>query len=115
MSAPFLYMCLRATLLRVCCPLVLVCCLYAVCVRARACVCVLQGFRCVEGNPVPIPCSTGHYCPPSGAETPCEPGKYNPVPAATSVAACIACPPGALCTATGIGNFSDYPCPGVWE
>ena len=71
-----------------------------------------QGYRCIEGNPTPVPCSTGHYCPPNSQEMPCPPGTYNPHLASTSFGFCVACPAGFLCYLTGTGNYSNFPCPG---
>ncbi|CAG9336329.1 unnamed protein product [Blepharisma stoltei] len=69
------------------------------------------GSYCVNGNPNPISCPMGYYCPQGvNKPKPCPTRTYGSKAGATDLSACLACPGGYLCTRTGTGDYTQYPC-----
>ncbi|MES1909505.1 MAG: hypothetical protein MHM6MM_002234 [Cercozoa sp. M6MM] len=60
------------------------------------------GRLCVPGNPVPLPCPEGSYCPFGESAILCPTGRYGGGGNASSVAACDLCPAGYLCSNKGL-------------
>lgn len=57
----------------------------------------------------PIPCSSGHYCPPGTSlpdGEPCPIGTYLPTPNGGFKNECLACPPGRYCDKKGQSTFT---------
>ena len=58
------------------------------------------GWICGTGNPLPVRCGYGRYCPAntSASNVPrCPPGTYNSYVNAQSLAECLLCPAGRYC------------------
>jgi hypothetical protein len=69
------------------------------------------GFLCLVGNPVPVKCSVGHYCPKNSAEIPCPVGTVNPLASQFSLDNCTSCPAGYFCNSTGLSSYKTFHCP----
>lgn len=59
------------------------------------------GKICIPGNPIPVDCNIGHYCPYNQTERACPIRTYCNISGATNITACIPCPAGYLCTQEG--------------
>ncbi|KAK3560704.1 hypothetical protein QTP86_014744, partial [Hemibagrus guttatus] len=78
---------------------------------------------CKEGDPELYMCPEGHYCDgiidyeSEGRPGPrkCPQFTYRPTSGAGSKGDCLQCPAGTFCNATGLTDFSSFPCPpGYW-
>ena len=70
-----------------------------------------EGYECVPGDPVPIPCPRGAYSPLGFDPIPCPRYTYNSDLAQYAEEHCRPCPAGAFCEYPGTAYHQQYPCP----
>ena len=69
------------------------------------------GYLCAIGDPVPVICSAGQYCPQGQPAVDCPRGSYNSFTGQHLLDSCKYCPPGSFCNETSIASYSLWPCP----
>ena len=78
---------------------------------ATDCTTCPPGNYCVSGITTPFACPTGNYCPLGvQAPIPCPVRTYNDQTGADNPNFCKICPPGYLCSTTGISTYTSHPC-----
>ena len=65
----------------------------------------------MSGDPNPIPCPLGHYCPVDSVSIPCPIGTYRNQGSGTLISDCFSCPAGFWCSDNGTADFASYLCP----